>query len=48
MERFATTDSSGIASVTLTLPATKRTVMVTAKDQFAFGGASVTFTETAN
>ena len=45
---IATTDSSGTASVTLTLPATKGTVTVTAQDQFALGGAVVTFTETAN
>ena len=45
---IATTNSSGTASVTLTLPSTKGTVTVTAQDQFAFGGATVTFTETAN
>ncbi|HMD76955.1 MAG TPA: glycoside hydrolase family 44 protein [Terracidiphilus sp.] len=45
---IATTSSSGIASVTLTLPSSKGTVTVTAQDQFALGGASVTFTETAN
>jgi hypothetical protein len=45
---IATTNSSGIASVTLTLPSSKGTVTVTAQDQFALGGASVTFTETAN
>jgi hypothetical protein len=45
---IATTNSSGTASVTLTLPSTKGTVTVTAQNQFAFGGASVTFTETAN
>jgi hypothetical protein len=44
---IATTSSSGIASVTLTLPSSKGTVTVTAQDQFALGGASVTFTETA-
>jgi len=42
------TNSSGVAFVTLTLPATKGTVTVTAQDQFALGGASITFTETAN
>ena len=45
---IAPTNSSGIASVTLTLPSTKGTVTVTAQDQFALGGASVTFAETAN
>ena len=45
---IATTNASGTASVTLTLPSSKGTVTVTAQDQFALGGASVTFTETAN
>ena len=45
---IAQTNSSGIASVTLTLPSSHGTVTVTAQDQFALGGASVTFTETAN
>ena len=45
---IAQTNASGIASVTLTLPSTAGTVTVTAQDQFALGGASVTFTETAN
>ena len=45
---IAQTNASGIASVTLTLPSSKGAVTVTAQDQFAFGGASVTFTETAN
>jgi hypothetical protein len=45
---IATTNSSGTASVTLTLPSTKGTVTVTAQDQFALGGATVTFTEAAN
>lgn len=44
----ATTNSSGAASVTLTLPSTKETVTVTAQDQFALGGASMTFAELAN
>jgi hypothetical protein len=44
---IATTNSSGIASVTLKLPTTKGVVTVTAQDQFALGGATVTFTETA-
>jgi Glycoside hydrolase family 44 len=44
---IATTNSSGVASVTLKLPSTKGTVTVTAQDQFALGGASVKFTETA-
>jgi Glycoside hydrolase family 44 len=45
---IATSNASGIASVTLTLPSSKETVTVTAQDQFALGGASVTFTETSN
>jgi len=45
---IATTNSSGVASVTLTLPSTAGTVTVTAQDQFALGGASMTFSETAN
>ncbi len=45
---IAQTNSSGVASVTLTLPATKGAVTVTAQDQFALGGATVTFTESAN
>ena len=45
---IATTNSSGAASVTLTLPSSKGTVTVTAQDQFALGGASLSFTETAN
>jgi hypothetical protein len=45
---IAQTNASGTASVTLTLPSSKGVVTVTAQDQFALGGASVTFTETAN
>jgi hypothetical protein len=45
---IATTNSSGTASATLTLPSAKGTVTVTAQDQFALGGASVTFKETSN
>ncbi len=45
---IALTNSSGVASVTLTLPSTAGTVTVTAQDQFALGGASIPFTETAN
>ncbi len=45
---IATTDSSGVASVTLTLPSSPGTVTITAQDMFALGGASVSFTETAN
>jgi hypothetical protein len=45
---IATTNSSGVASVTLTLPSSAGTVTVTAQDQFALGGTTVTFTETAN
>jgi len=45
---IATTNSSGVASVNLTLPSTSETVTVTAQDQFALGGSTVNFTETAN
>ncbi|HXN47491.1 MAG TPA: glycoside hydrolase family 44 protein [Bryobacteraceae bacterium] len=45
---LAQTNSSGVASVSLTLPSTGGTVTVTAQSQFALGGASVTFTESAN
>ncbi|HEY2857157.1 MAG TPA: glycoside hydrolase family 44 protein [Terracidiphilus sp.] len=45
---IATTNSSGVASVTLTLSSSRGPVTVTAQDQFAFGGTSVTFTEASN
>ena len=45
---ISTTNSSGVASVTLSLPATQGAITVTAQDQFALGGATVTFTATAN
>ena len=44
---IATTNASGVASVTLTLPSSPGTVTVTAQDQFAVGGATTTYTETA-
>jgi hypothetical protein len=44
---IATTNASGIASVTLTLPSAKGTVKVTAQSQFAVGGKTTTFTATA-
>ena len=44
---IATTNASGVASVTLTLPSTAVTVTVTAQSQFALGGTTATFTETA-
>ena len=44
---IAITNSSGIASVTLTLPSAKGTVTVTAQSQFAVGGKTVTLTATA-
>ncbi len=44
---IAVTDSSGVASVTITLPGTPGTVQVTAEGQDALGRPSVTFTETA-
>jgi Glycoside hydrolase family 44 len=45
--RTVTTNSSGIASVVLTLPSTAETVHVTAEGQYALGHPEVTFTETA-
>ena len=45
---IAQTNSSGTASVTLTLPSSQGTVTVTAQDQFALGGAVVTFQATSN
>ena len=45
--RIVTTDSTGKASVTLTLPSTAQTVHVTAEGQYALGHPQVTFTETA-
>jgi hypothetical protein len=45
---IAQTNSSGTASVTLTLPSNAGAVTVTAQDQFALGGASITFAETTN
>ncbi len=44
---IATTNSSGVASVTLTLPSTAGTVTVSAQAEFGVGGAATTFTETA-
>jgi hypothetical protein len=44
---IAVTNSSGVASVTLTLPATAGPVQVQAQGQYALGNPSVTFTETA-
>src|SRR5579871_3140663 len=45
--RIVTTDSTGKASVVLTLPGTAETVHVTAEGQYALGHPDVTFTETA-
>jgi hypothetical protein len=45
---IATTNASGVASVTLTLPAAQGPVTVTAQSEFALGGAMVTFSATAN
>lgn len=45
--RLVTTDSSGKASVVLTLPSTAGTVHVTAEGQYALGHPVATFTETA-
>jgi hypothetical protein len=45
--RAVTTNSSGVASVVLTLPSTAETVHVTAEGQYALGHPEVTFTATA-
>lgn len=45
--RILTTDSTGKASVVLTLPATSGTVRVTAEGQYSLGHPVATFTETA-
>ncbi len=45
--RTVTTNSSGVATVVLTLPSTAETVHVTAEGQYALGHPEVTFTETA-
>jgi hypothetical protein len=45
--RTVTTDSTGKATVVLTLPATAGAVHVTAEGQYALGHPSATFTETA-
>ncbi len=45
--RMVTTDSSGKATVVLTLPATAGTLHVTAEGQYGLGHPVVTFTETA-
>lgn len=44
---MATTDGSGVALVTLTLPSTAQTVTVTAEGPFGLGHPIVTFTETS-
>jgi Glycoside hydrolase family 44 len=44
---IATTDSSGAASVTLTLPSSAQTVEVTAEGPYGLGHPTVTFTETS-
>jgi len=45
---IAVTDSSGVASVTLTLPSTAQTVTVTAEGPYGLGHPVATFTETAH
>jgi hypothetical protein len=45
---IATTNASGVASVTLTLPSAKGPVTVTAQSEFALGGTTVNFSATAN
>lgn len=44
---IATSDSSGVASVTLTLPPAAQTVTVTAEGPYGLGHPIVTFTETS-
>jgi hypothetical protein len=44
---IAVTNSSGVASVTLTLPGTAQQVQVTAQAPLALGGAVANFAETA-
>jgi hypothetical protein len=44
---IATTDASGVASVTLTLPSGAQTVTVTAEGPYGLGHPIVTFTETS-
>jgi len=44
---IAVTNSSGVASITLTLPGSAQTVHVEAQAPYALGNANVTFTETA-
>jgi hypothetical protein len=45
--RTVTTNSSGVASVVLTLPSSAETVTVKAEGQYALGHPVVNFTETA-
>jgi hypothetical protein len=45
--QIVTTNSSGVAAVTLSLPANSATVHVTADGPFGLGHPKVTFTETA-
>jgi hypothetical protein len=47
-QRIVTTNSSGVASVVLTLPATAGPVTVTAEGPYDLGHPKVTFTETSN
>ena len=44
---IAVTNSSGVASVTLTLPSTAQTINVQAEAPYALGNAMASFTETA-
>jgi fibronectin type 3 domain-containing protein len=48
MQQIVTTNSSGAAGVTLTLPAGAGTIHVTAEGPYGLGHPVVTFTETAN
>ncbi len=45
--RLVTTNSSGVAAVVLTLPASAGTVQVTAEGPYGLGHPEVTFTETS-
>ena len=44
---IAVTNSTGVASVTLTLPGSAQTVAVTAEGPYGLGHPVATFTETA-
>jgi hypothetical protein len=47
-QQIVVTNGSGVAGVTLTLPASSGTVHVTAEGPYGLGHPVATFTETAN